>query len=79
MVIINVLALAILAIGGLNWGLVGIFKFNLVDAIFGVGSVVSVIIYVLVALSAIWLVSNAIVSNGKLAFCDKECDCGCRE
>lgn len=79
MVIINVLALAILAIGGLNWGLVGIFKFNLVDAIFGVGSVVSVIIYVLVAISAIWLVFNAIVSNGKLAFCDKECDCGCRD
>ena len=79
MVTINVLALIILAIGGLNWGLVGIFNFNLVDAIFGVGSVVSVIIYVLVALSAIWLVFNTLVSHGKLAFCDRECDCGCRQ
>lgn len=78
MVILNVISLALLAIGGINWGLVGIFNFNLVDAIFGVGSVVSAIIYVLVGISALWLLLNTFVSRGKLAFCDKECNCGCR-
>jgi uncharacterized membrane protein YuzA (DUF378 family) len=43
-------------IGGINWGLVGALDFNLVDAIFGVGSAIATIIYVLVGLSAIyWL------------------------
>ncbi len=78
MVILNVVALILLAIGGLNWGLVGIFNFNLVDAIFGALSAGSVIVYVLVALSAIWLVFNAFISRGRLAFCDEECHCGCR-
>jgi uncharacterized membrane protein YuzA (DUF378 family) len=44
----------LLIIGGLNWGLVGIFNFNLVAAIFGELSVVSRIIYILVAISALW-------------------------
>lgn len=79
MVILNVVALILLAIGGLNWGLVGIFNFNLVDAIFGALSAGSVIVYVLVALSAIWLVFNAFISRGRLAFCDEECNCGCRD
>ncbi len=43
-------------IGGINWGLVGALDFNLVDTIFGVGSAIATIIYVLVGLSAIyWL------------------------
>lgn len=44
----------LLFVGGLNWGLVGAFDFNLVDAIFGVGSAIGRIIYVLVGLAAIW-------------------------
>lgn len=40
-------------VGGLNWGLVGALNFNLVDAIFGEGSVVSAIIYILVGVAAI--------------------------
>lgn len=47
-------ALIILAIGGLNWGLVGIFNFDLVAALFGGLNVVSRTVYVLVALSAIY-------------------------
>jgi uncharacterized membrane protein YuzA (DUF378 family) len=43
-------------IGGLNWGLVGFFNFNLVDAIFGMMSVVSRIIYALVGLSALYMI-----------------------
>ena len=50
-------------VGGLNWGLVGIFKFDLVAAIFGEMGIISRIVYTLVGLSAVYL---AIIS-GKLA------------
>jgi hypothetical protein len=52
------LILGILIIGGLNWGLIGFFKYNLVDSIFGPDFFwVSRIIYALVGLSAIWSIS----------------------
>lgn len=41
-------------IGGLNWGLVGFFNFNLVDFIFNAGSVMSRIIYSIVGICAIF-------------------------
>ena len=40
-------------VGGLNWGLVGIAKFDLVAAILGAGSLLSNVVYVLVGISAI--------------------------
>ena len=52
------LALILLIIGGLNWGSIGIFQFDLVGFIGGGQSgVVSRIIYILVALAAIWCVT----------------------
>lgn len=48
-------ALVITIIGGINWGLVGIFDWNLVAAIFGSMSVVSRIIYALVGISSVYL------------------------
>lgn len=67
MVIANLIAYVILIIGGLNWGLVGIFDFNLVTAIFGVYPAVgTIIVYCLVAVSAIWLIISPIITNGKL-------------
>ncbi len=52
------IALILLIIGGVNWGLVGIFNFDLVAWAFGgVASVISRVIYIVVALSAIWCVS----------------------
>ena len=50
MKIINTIALILVIIGGLNWGLVGLFNFNLVDFLFGEGSVLSKIIYILVGI-----------------------------
>lgn len=44
----------LLIVGGLNWGLVGLFDFNLVAALFGEGSAISRIIYVAVGLSALY-------------------------
>ena len=67
----NWIAFIILAIGGLNWGLVGIFGFNLVGWIFGGFNVGSVIVYVLVLLSAIWLILVAIF-KGAIIFAYRE-------
>ena len=52
------IALIILVIGGINWGSIGLFQFDIVGWIFGgQGAVLSRIIYTLVALSAIWCIS----------------------
>ena len=54
MKIIDTIALILVIIGAINWGLIGIFEFNLVDTIFGIGSAVSRVIYTLVGLSGLW-------------------------
>ncbi len=54
MKIIDKIALVLVVIGAINWGLVGIFNFNLVDAIFGAMSILSRIIYILVGISGLW-------------------------
>ena len=50
------IALWLAIIGGLNWGLVGAFNFNLVSLIFGDMSILSRIIYILVGLAAVALI-----------------------
>jgi len=54
MKIIDRIALILIIIGAINWGLVGFFNFNLVDTIFGEMSMLSRIIYALVGISGIW-------------------------
>ncbi len=54
MKILNVVTLILVIVGGLNWGLVGAFGFDLVATIFGPMSVISRVVYVLVGLSALW-------------------------
>lgn len=49
-------AFVLVIVGALNWGLVGFFNYNLVDAIFGTGSTVSAIIYALVGLSGLYVI-----------------------
>lgn len=56
MKVIDTIALILIIIGAINWGLVGIFNFNLVDAIFGAMSVISRIIYILVGISGLWAI-----------------------
>ena len=56
--IIDKIALALLIIGGLNWGSVGLFQFDLVAfACGGSASMISLIIYTIVGLSAVWCIS----------------------
>jgi hypothetical protein len=54
MKVLHMIALILLIVGGLNWGLVGLFNFDLVAALFGQGSAVSRIVYVLVGIAALW-------------------------
>ena len=51
---LNVITLILVIVGGLNWGLVGLFGFNLVAALFGEDSFLTTIVYILVGLSALW-------------------------
>jgi uncharacterized protein len=51
---LHYIAFALLVIGGINWGLVGLFNFDLVAKIFGDMSTVSKVVYTLVGLSAIF-------------------------
>ncbi|MDD6012411.1 MAG: DUF378 domain-containing protein [Oscillospiraceae bacterium] len=52
------IALILTIIGGINWGLIGIFQFDLVAWIFGGQSaIISRIIYTIIALASIWCIS----------------------
>ena len=48
-------AIILLVVGGLNWGIVGIFGFNIINAIFTSMEVVARIIYVLVGIAAVYV------------------------
>lgn len=54
MKIIDKIALVLIIIGAINWGLIGVLKFNLVDTLFGTMSILSRIIYTLVGISGLW-------------------------
>jgi len=60
---IDWVALVLTVVGGLNWGLVGAFDFDLVAAIFGDMSVVSRIVYVVVGIAAIYMIIAAITKK----------------
>ena len=54
MKIIDKIALALIVIGAINWGLIGIFRFNLVELLFGDMTVLARIVYSLVGISGLW-------------------------
>ena len=58
MQVIDRIALILVIIGALNWGMVGLFQFDLIASIFGgMSTVVSRIIYTIVGLAGIWGIS----------------------
>lgn len=65
--ILGKIAFAFIIIGALNWGLFGIFGFDLVAAIFGSMSVVARIVYILVGVAAVYKLA--------VSFC--KCKAGC--
>ncbi len=54
MIIVSILA----SIGALNWGLIGLFRFDLVAAIFGEMSIISRIVYSLVGVAGLWTIKG---------------------
>lgn len=66
--VLDRIALALTIIGGINWGLVGIFKFDLVAWVCGgQTSVVARIIYVLVGIAALWCIGQLFKADGETA------------
>lgn len=55
---LDIIALILVIIGGINWGSIGIFQFDLVARLFGgQAAIVSRIIYTLVGIAALWCIS----------------------
>jgi uncharacterized protein len=52
--IVNTITLALLIVGGVNWGLVGLFGFDLVATLFGEMSALSRLVYTIVGTCALW-------------------------
>ncbi len=53
---LDLLALVLVIIGGLNWGLVGLLELDLVATIFGAGSMLAKVVYILVGLAALYMI-----------------------
>lgn len=67
MKIANIIAYILVLVGALNWGIFAFSGFNLVGWIFmGERTIGSIVVYSLVALSAIWLIISPILTQGKL-------------
>lgn len=65
--IVNIIAYVLVILGAVNWGLFGIFGFNLVSSIFaGARAMGAIITYTAIALAAIWLIISPIITNGVL-------------
>ena len=61
---IDWIAIILLVVGGLNWGLVGLFDFDLVATIFGKMSILSRIVYTIVGVCAVYV----LVSSSKFSY-----------
>jgi len=66
---VHMIAFILLVVGGLNWGLIGLFNYNLVESLFGGMSGVVSIIYILVGLSAVYI---GLTHMGDCKLCSKK-------
>ena len=65
--IANIIAYILVIVGAINWGLFGLFDFNLVSSVFaGARTAGAVIVYTLIALSALWLFLSPFITGGVL-------------
>lgn len=65
MKILDAVVLLLVIVGGINWGLVGLFEFNLVDGLFGEGSALARVVYTLVGLAALYKLAQWVVRLSK--------------
>lgn len=65
--IANLISYILVIVGAVNWGLFGLFDFNLVSTVFGGARAAgSVIVYSIIALAALWLIISPFITNGVL-------------
>ncbi len=65
--IANIIAYILVIVGAINWGLFGLFDFNLVSSVFqGARTAGSVIVYSVIALAALWLILSPFITGGVL-------------
>ena len=65
--IANIIAYVLVIVGAINWGLFGLFNFNLVSSVFsGARTAGSVIVYSIIALAALWLILSPFITGGVL-------------
>lgn len=57
--VVDIVAIVLVVVGGLNWGLIGLAGFDLVATTFGAASALSRVVYILVGLSAVYLAAVA--------------------
>ncbi len=64
--VLNVIALILILIGGLAWGLIGVFNYNIVEAIFGTASTGASVTYIIIGIAALYktLVAIAVRTVG---------------
>jgi len=60
---LDMLTMILVIVGGLNWGLVGALEMDLVAMIFGAGSILAKVVYVVVGLSALYMLYYAFVKK----------------
>lgn len=65
MIVVNLISYILVLLGGINWGLYGIFDFNLVSFIFqGDRTAGAIAVYVIIAIAALWLLLSSLVNGG---------------
>lgn len=69
--VLDYIALILVIIGGLNWGLIGLFNFNLVSAIFGDMTLLARLVYIVVGVAAIYTIIY-LFKAAKLCTCSTE-------
>ncbi len=55
---VHIIAYILLFVGGLNWGLIGLFNFNLVNSLLGTMPAVENIVYILVGVATVYIIAT---------------------
>ena len=55
---LHITAMTLLFIGGLNWGLVGLFDFNLVNSLLGTAPAIEKLVYILVGVATVYVIAT---------------------
>ena len=63
--VLDWIALILVVVGAVNWGLVGLFELDLVATIFGAMSIVSKVVYIVVGVAGVYMLISALMKCPK--------------